>query len=116
MPVTLVTGTSSGIGFATALYFARKGHDVVATMRNLKKAGPLETAAREEKLPLVVRELDVTKAESIERAVADTVERHGAVDVLVNNAGVAGAAPLEITPDDEHRAIFEANYWGPIRM
>jgi NAD(P)-dependent dehydrogenase (short-subunit alcohol dehydrogenase family) len=116
MPVTLVTGTSTGIGFATALHFARKGHDVVATMRNLAKAGPLEAAAREEKLPLVVRELDVTKADSIERAVAAAVEGHGAIDVLVNNAGVAGAAPLEITPDDEHRAMFEANYWGPIRM
>jgi NAD(P)-dependent dehydrogenase (short-subunit alcohol dehydrogenase family) len=54
---TLVTGTSTGIGFATALHFARHGHQVVATMRNLAKAGPLEEAARAEKLPLVVREL-----------------------------------------------------------
>ena len=61
MPVTLVTGTSTGIGLATALHFARHGHQVVATMRNLAKAGPLETAARDEKLPVVVRELDVTR-------------------------------------------------------
>ena len=47
MPVTLVTGTSTGIGYATALHFARHGHTVVATMRNLAKAGPLETAARD---------------------------------------------------------------------
>jgi len=116
MSVTLVTGTSTGIGLATALHFARHGHQVVATMRNLAKAGPLETAAREEKLPLVVRELDVTRQESIDRAVAATVEREGPIDVLVNNAGIGGATPLELTPEDEHRAMFEANYWGPIRM
>ena len=66
MPVALVTGTSTGIGFATALHLARHGHTVVATMRNLGKAGPLEAAARAESLPLVLRELDVTRQESIE--------------------------------------------------
>ena len=116
MPVTLVTGTSTGIGLATALRFARHGHQVVATMRNLAKAGPLETAARDEKLPVVVRELDVTRQESIDRAMAETVAQQGPIDVLVNNAGIGGATPLELTPEDEHRAMFEANYWGPIRM
>ena len=116
MPVTLVTGTSTGIGFATALHFARHGHQVVATMRNLAKAGPLEAVARDEKLPVVVRELDVTRQESIDRAMAETVAQQGPIDVLVNNAGIGGATPLELTPEDEHRAMFEANYWGPIRM
>jgi NAD(P)-dependent dehydrogenase (short-subunit alcohol dehydrogenase family) len=116
MPITLVTGTSTGIGYATALHFARQGHRVVATMRNLAKAGPLGEAARTEKLPLVVRELDVTRQESIDRAVAETVAAEGPIDVLVNNAGIGGATPLELTPEDEHRAMFEANYWGPIRM
>jgi NAD(P)-dependent dehydrogenase (short-subunit alcohol dehydrogenase family) len=116
MPITLVTGTSTGIGYATALHFARRGHRVVATMRNLAKAGPLEMAARAEGLPLVVRELDVTRQESIDRAVGETVAKDGPVDVLVNNAGIGGATPLELTPEDEHRAMFEANYWGPIRM
>jgi NAD(P)-dependent dehydrogenase (short-subunit alcohol dehydrogenase family) len=116
MPVTLVTGTSTGIGFATALHLARHGHHVVATMRNLAKAGPLEEAARQESLPLVVRELDVTREDSVDAAVAATREREGAIDVLVNNAGIGGATPLELTPEAEHRAMFEANYWGPIRL
>jgi NAD(P)-dependent dehydrogenase (short-subunit alcohol dehydrogenase family) len=73
-------------------------------------------AARAEGLPLVVRELDVTRQESIDRAVGETVAKDGPVDVLVNNAGIGGATPLELTPEDEHRAMFEANYWGPIRM
>jgi len=89
---------------------------VIATMRNLAKAGPLEAAARDEKLSLVVRELDVTRQDSIDRTVAATVEHEGPIDVLVNNAGIGGATPLELTPEDEHRAMFEANYWGPIRM
>jgi NAD(P)-dependent dehydrogenase (short-subunit alcohol dehydrogenase family) len=116
MPVALVTGTSTGIGFATALHLARHGHTVVATMRNLAKARPLEEAARAEGVALILRELDVTSQESIDRAVAATQEREGAVDVLVNNAGIGGATPLELTPEAEHRAMFEANYWGPIRM
>jgi NAD(P)-dependent dehydrogenase (short-subunit alcohol dehydrogenase family) len=116
MPVTLVTGTSTGIGFATALHLARNGHTVVATMRKLAKAAPLEAAARAEGLPLALRELDVTSQDSIDRAVAATREREGAVDVLVNNAGIGGATPLELTPEAEHRAMFEANYWGAIRM
>jgi NAD(P)-dependent dehydrogenase (short-subunit alcohol dehydrogenase family) len=86
--VALVTGTSTGIGFATALHLARHGHRVVATMRNLGKAGPLEEAAGAERLPLTVRELDVTRQDSIDRAVAATRETEGAIDVLVNNAGV----------------------------
>ena len=116
MPVALVTGTSTGIGFATALHLARHGHQVVATMRNLAKASPLRDAARAEGLPLVVRELDVTRPDSIERAVAATLAGEGPIDVLVNNAGIGGATPLELTPEAEHRAMFETNYWGAIRM
>jgi NAD(P)-dependent dehydrogenase (short-subunit alcohol dehydrogenase family) len=116
MPVALVTGTSTGIGFATALHLARHGHRVVATMRNLAKARPLTDAARRERLALVVRELDVTRPESVDRALAATREHEGPVDVLVNNAGIGGATPLELTPEPEHRAMFETNYWGPIRL
>jgi NAD(P)-dependent dehydrogenase (short-subunit alcohol dehydrogenase family) len=116
VPVALVTGTSTGIGFATALHLARRGHQVVATMRNLASASPLRDAARAEALPLVVRELDVTRPESIERAVAATRAGEGPIDVLVNNAGIGGATPLELTPEAEHRAMFETNYWGAIRM
>src|SRR4030095_11367447 len=97
MPVTLVTGTSTGIGFATALHLAKHGHTVVATMRNLAKAGPLEAAAREQGVPLVLRELDVTRQASIDGAVAATREREGAIDVLGNNPGIGRAAARGLT-------------------
>jgi len=107
VPVALVTGTSTGIGFATALHLARHGHRVVATMRNLAKAGPLEEAARAESLPLTVRELDVTREDSIDRAVAATRDAEGPIDVLVNNAGVyTGPA----------REVWAVNVRGPLLL
>lgn len=112
--IAVVTGTSTGIGFVTALHLARNGYRVFAGMRKLEKAGPLVAAASEAGLPLEVIELDVTSAASVERAFAEAARR-GPVDVLVNNAGIGGSAPLELVPEDEHRQMFETNYFGAIR-
>ena len=114
MENAVITGTSTGIGFAAALHLARHGYRVFAAMRNLGKAQPLRAAAAEVKLPLEVIELDVTSDASVRRAF-ETVAASGPVDVLVNNAGIGGATPLELTPQDEHRAMFETNYFGAIR-
>ena len=112
--IAVVTGTSSGIGLATSLELARKGHRVFAGMRNPAKAGPLREAAIKESLPVEVIELDVTSQDSVARAFA-AVRAQGPVDVLVNNAGIGGATPLEFVPEVEHRQIFETNYFGAIR-
>jgi NAD(P)-dependent dehydrogenase (short-subunit alcohol dehydrogenase family) len=114
MEIAVVTGTSTGIGLATSLHLARHGYRVFAGMRSLAKADPLRTAAAEGNLPIEVIVLDVTSASSVERAFA-TVSAAGPVDVLVNNAGIGGATPLELTPEDEHRGMFETNYFGAIR-
>ena len=114
MDTAVVTGTSTGIGFATSLHLARHGFRVFAGMRNLGKADPLRTAAAEASLPIDVIPLDVTSTDSVRRAF-ETVTAQGAVDVLVNNAGIGGAAPLELTSEDEHRRMFETNYFGAIR-
>ncbi|MEE4360656.1 MAG: SDR family oxidoreductase [Pseudomonadales bacterium] len=114
MEIAVVTGTSTGIGFATALHLARNGYRVFAGMRNLAKAGPLEAAAAEADLPVEVIALDVTDAASVDDAF-ERIAGHGPVDVLVNNAGIGGATPLELTPEDEHRAMFETNYFGAVR-
>ena len=110
MQTAVVTGTSTGIGLATSLHLARNGYRVFAGMRNLGKAEQLRAAATEARLPIDVIALDVTSNESIASAFAQA----GAVDVLVNNAGIGGATPLELTPEDEHRAMFETNYFGAI--
>ena len=68
MEIAVITGTSTGIGFAAALHLARHGYRVFAAMRNLGKAQPLRAAAAEAKLPLEVIELDVTSDASVQRA------------------------------------------------
>jgi NAD(P)-dependent dehydrogenase (short-subunit alcohol dehydrogenase family) len=114
MEIAVVTGTSTGIGFATSLHLARHGYRVFAGMRNLGKAEPLRAAAAKASLPVEVIPLDVTSTASVDRAL-ETVSAHGPVDVLVNNAGIGGATPLELQPEDEHRRMFETNYFGAIR-
>lgn len=114
MKIALVTGTSTGIGLTTALHLARNGYHVFAGMRNLAKATDLEEAASNEKLPVEVIQLDVCDQGSVESAFA-TANAKGPIDVLVNNAGIGGASPLELTPEDEHRQMFETNYFGAVR-
>jgi NAD(P)-dependent dehydrogenase (short-subunit alcohol dehydrogenase family) len=114
MKIAVVTGTSTGIGFATSVLLAQSGYRVFAGMRNLAKAQPLRDAAAQARLPLEVIELDVTSQPSTDAAFAK-IRTQGPVDVLVNNAGVGGASPLELTPEAEHRQMFETNYFGAVR-
>ena len=114
MKIAVVTGTSTGIGLTTSLYLARNGYQVFAGMRNLAKADALQTAAAAENLPVTVVQLDVCDTDSVKQAFAE-VEKTGPVDVLINNAGIGGAAPLELVPEAEHKQMFETNYFGVVR-
>ena len=113
MKIAVVTGTSTGIGFTTSLHLARNGYHVFAGMRNLAKSDALKMAAAEESLAVEVVQLDVCDSESVKSAF-ELVEKTGPVDVLVNNAGIGGSSPLELTPEDEHRQMFETNYFGAV--
>lgn len=113
MNIAVVTGTSTGIGYETSLHLARNGYHVFAGMRNTKKAQPLIDAAKSESLAVEVIEMDVTSTQSL-NAAFDIINAKGTVSLLVNNAGIGGATPLELTPEDEHRQIFETNYFGTI--
>lgn len=114
MKNAVVTGTSTGIGLATSLTLARNGYRVFAGMRNPAKAEALRGAAEKENLPVEVITLDVNDTASIDAAFA-LAAQDGPVDLLVNNAGIGGATPLELTPEAEHRAMFETNYFGAVR-
>jgi NAD(P)-dependent dehydrogenase (short-subunit alcohol dehydrogenase family) len=114
MEIAVVTGTSTGIGLTTALHLARNGYRVFAGMRDVRKGADLRHAAAAETLPVEIIQLDVTDAASTAAAFA-TVAAAGPVDVLVNNAGIGGASPLELTPEEEHRRMFETNYFGAVR-
>lgn len=113
VPVVLVTGCSSGFGEAIALGFAQRGDTVVATMRRPEKASAALTSAGPN---LTVAALDVTDSGSRRQAVDNVIERFGRIDVLVNNAGISGTCPSEEMPEEEHRRIFDTNYFGPVEM
>ncbi len=114
--VALVTGSSSGIGFETALALAREKYFTFASMRNTDKAGKILEIAKKENLNLEVIELDVDKADSIKSAVKKIQDEKGRIDVLVNNAGYLLAGCLEDVSMDELKAQFETNFFGVIRM
>ena len=116
-PVTLITGTSTGIGFLTALQLARAGHTVHATMRAPDRDGPaLVDAAKRDGLQLHVSQLDVTDPASVERAVAAVLAASGRIDALVNNAGIGDLGAIELQGEDDVRQIFETNVFGALRM
>ena len=100
----LITGCSSGFGRCTAIEMARRGHEVIATARNPETIANLEVA---QKLPL-----DVTCDDSVSEAMAQA----GELDALVNNAGWSTNGPIEKTPFDEVRQMFETNFFGAARM
>jgi len=116
MSVVLVTGSSSGIGLATALHFARQGWDVHAGIRNPATAPELRQAIAAEKLPITPVAIDVDDAGSVTRGIGEVLTRAGRIDALVNNAGIGGGGPIEDVPVDWAKTLFETNYFGTIRM
>lgn len=115
MAVVLITGTSSGIGLATALAFARAKHKVYATMRNPKGAPELSRRAASEGLPISIATMDVDSDESVKTAIDHVVKESGAIDVLVNNAGIERSGSVEELPLAEFKAVMETNYFGALR-
>jgi NAD(P)-dependent dehydrogenase (short-subunit alcohol dehydrogenase family) len=115
MASVLITGTSKGIGFETALAFGRSGNTVHATMRNPQQSPELAQIAAHEKLPITVTAMDVDSDESVRQAIAAIEEAHGPIGVLVNNAGIERTGSVEELPMAEFRAVMETNYFGAIR-
>ncbi len=115
----LITGSSSGFGYAGALHYARAGAKVIASMRNLPRAeaDQLKAEAAKEKLDISIIEIDVTSDDEVAKGVAEA-ERiaGGPLDVLVNNAGVGYAGPIELQDMEATKLIFDTNVYGPHRM
>src|ERR1700716_2780337 len=115
MVIALITGTSSGIGLATAVSLARRGHKVIATMRNLQGATELQKIISTEQLPITVADLDVNDDTSVERSIGRALAENGRIDVLVNNAGLGLGGSVEELSLDVFREVMETNYFGPLR-
>jgi len=110
----LITGTSTGVGFETAILFAKNGYKVYASMRNLNKAEALKTKIKTHNLDIEVLSLDVTNIESIHAAVNKITKRDGKIDLLINNAGAGFAKTTEQSTEEEIRWVTEVNYHGVI--
>ncbi len=106
----LITGCSSGIGWATAEHLAARGHNVYATARRVEAIAPLEASGCK------LLELDVTDEGSMRDAVAEVERIEGAVGILINNAGFSQSGPIEEVPPDLVRRQFETNVFGLVRM
>jgi NAD(P)-dependent dehydrogenase (short-subunit alcohol dehydrogenase family) len=113
--ISIVTGSSSGIGFETALALARDGYYTYATMRDVKKGTKINEIAKKENLNLEVIELDVDRNETVQSAINKIMKEKNRIDVLVNNAGYALFGCLEDLSMDDLKAQFETNFFGLIR-
>jgi NAD(P)-dependent dehydrogenase (short-subunit alcohol dehydrogenase family) len=110
--LVIVTGASTGMGAATARELARRGFHVLAGVRRDSDGEALRAAGIE---PVI---LDITNQQHIAALVAriDGDPQRRPLRALVNNAGIPGAGPIEVTPLDEWRRIFEVNLFGHIAV
>src|SRR4029450_9555345 len=119
MPSVLITGTSSGIGLATAVVLAKRGWRVFATLRDLGKRGQLERALKDAGIQqgVGIEQLDVTSGTSIGAAIEPILSRTGnKLDAVVHNAGVAAAGGLEDVPEAELRRVMDTNFFGVLAL
>jgi NAD(P)-dependent dehydrogenase (short-subunit alcohol dehydrogenase family) len=116
LKVAVVTGSSSGIGFHTALLLARKGFYTYASMRNIEKSGNITEIAERERLPLQVIQLDVNDDASVLNAIGKISKDNKRIDILVNNAGYGIFGSFEELAIEEIKQQFETNFFGVIRV
>jgi NAD(P)-dependent dehydrogenase (short-subunit alcohol dehydrogenase family) len=112
----LVTGATDGLGRALGLLLAERGYRVFAAGRSPEKLAQLDAHARTKNLPLESVALDVCNDDSVTRCVQHVLGKAGAIDVLVNNAGVNYTATVEDLNMDDWRAQFETNFFGVLRV
>jgi NAD(P)-dependent dehydrogenase (short-subunit alcohol dehydrogenase family) len=111
--VWLITGASSGFGRAIAEAALAAGDTVVAAARRTDALADLVASAPERVTALA---LDVTDGDRINAAVAEVLDRHGRVDVLVNNAGRGAVGAAEETSDSELRDLMDLHFFGPAAL
>ena len=112
----LITGASSGIGLVTALYLAERGYSVIGTSRSLDRLAELEEAASKRGLDVTSLELDVNSDAGVQAVVPGVLEKHGTIDVLVNNAGYNLWGPAQSLSMEELKAQFETNLFATVRL
>ena len=115
MKTVLITGTSKGIGLETALTFGRAGYKVFATMRNPEAASDMKQKIKNESLDITISKMDVDSDSSVKQCMDAVIQKHGSLDVLVNNAGIERHGSIEEMSMDDFQAIINTNYLGVLR-
>jgi len=110
--VALVTGGSRGLGREIAEGLAEAGATVIITARREQWLGPAEVALRDAGLAVTARPCDVTDEAAVEALVAGIVDTHGALDIVVNNAGISWGAPAEEMAVEQFRRVVDTNATG----
>src|SRR5258706_13465576 len=113
-PSVLITGATDGLGRAAALLLAEQGYRVFAAGRSAAKRAQLDALAREKKLPLETLEMDVCDDASVKAGVLSVLDKAGAIDVLINNAGLVYAGAVEDLRMEDWRGRFETNRFGGV--
>lgn len=116
--VILITGCSSGFGMLAAARLAAEGHHVHATMRDLDKRALLDAEVRRcnAQAHLSVHHMNVTNILSIKEAVRETINQHGVIDVLINNAGFGMGGFFEDLSDEDWREQYDTNFFGVLNV
>src|SRR6267378_2562018 len=112
----LITGATDGLGKALALLLAKRGYRVFAAGRSSEKLAQIDAVARAKKVLLESVALDVCSDDSVRSGVNHVLAKAGAIDVLVNNAGVNYTAAVEDLSMEAWRAQFETNFFGVLRV
>lgn len=108
----LVTGGGRGIGRAICLAFAKEGANIVIAARNEKEMGETAKLVKKEGSKALTVHVDVRQEEDVRNLIAQTVEKCGRIDILINNAGVAYMKPIEETTLEEYEEIMDTNVKG----
>ncbi|HSI91045.1 MAG TPA: SDR family oxidoreductase, partial [Adhaeribacter sp.] len=110
--VIVITGASSGIGLATALGAAKAGAKVVLSSRNQEALRKIETEIKQQGGEAMFVVADVGRQEDVQKIAEAAISRYGGFDTWVNNAGVSIYGRLDEVSDEDHRKLFDTNFWG----
>ena len=108
--IVVITGTTSGIGKATAVEILKEGHTVIAPIRNPEKATVLQNETKQYPGKLEVLSCELTSMKSVRKAADEITKNHEKIDILINNAG--GGIDKKTTTEEGIDASFAMNHLG----